>query len=77
METMLNRQTAGCGQLTSHQHFAQGPLAQPCRRHQSKAVRSRVVAAAERYTRYGCRINSADRSVLPVIFQTTCRQLAL
>ncbi|DBA72595.1 hypothetical protein WJX79_001855 [Trebouxia sp. C0005] len=48
METMLNRQIAGCGQLTSHQQFAQGPLAQPCRRHQSKSVRSRVVAAAER-----------------------------
>lgn len=48
METMLNRQTASCGQLTSHQHFAQGPLAQPCRRHQFKSVRSSVVAAAER-----------------------------
>lgn len=69
METMLNRQIAGCGQLTSHQQFAQGPLAQPCRRHQSKSVRSRVVAAAERYTLDGSGKNPADPSVLPVVFQ--------
>ena len=50
MEAMLGQQAAGCRQLSLHRNFASTQLLQPSKRHPLQAVRSRAIAAAERYT---------------------------
>ena len=50
---MLSQQAAGCRQLNPHHKFASTQLVQPSKRHQPQAVRSRVIATAERYSHIG------------------------